>query len=244
MPRCAAPPARAARGSAGALAHARAACSAALSLAAWAVLVLVERGPVRALRRARRLGRRRRARGAVPRGSARRDRGAGGAARARVGADDRGDDAAHDVPDPRALSPHRRGPRPTPGALLGARDRRVRRACGSRFGLVAHALDARSCAGGALRLARSMHGWVDRRRRCSPAPALFQFSALKYRCLEECHTPFSFIMARWHGRSPRARRGASAWITASSASAAAGRSCSSCSSSAPATWAGCWRSRR
>ena len=30
----------------------------------------------------------------------------------------------------------------------------------------------------------------------------FQFSALKYRCLEECRTPFGFVVARWHGRSP------------------------------------------
>jgi predicted metal-binding membrane protein len=31
---------------------------------------------------------------------------------------------------------------------------------------------------------------------------LFQFSALKYRCLEQCHTPFAFVASRWHGRSP------------------------------------------
>ena len=31
---------------------------------------------------------------------------------------------------------------------------------------------------------------------------LFQFSALKYRCLEQCHTPFAFVAARWHGRAP------------------------------------------
>jgi len=32
--------------------------------------------------------------------------------------------------------------------------------------------------------------------------AAFQFSALKYRCLEECRTPFGFVVARWHGRAP------------------------------------------
>jgi len=31
---------------------------------------------------------------------------------------------------------------------------------------------------------------------------LFQFSALKYRCLEECRSPFTFVAARWHGRAP------------------------------------------
>ncbi|MGH6624601.1 MAG: DUF2182 domain-containing protein [Burkholderiaceae bacterium] len=30
----------------------------------------------------------------------------------------------------------------------------------------------------------------------------FQFSALKYRCLERCHTPFAFVASRWHGRAP------------------------------------------
>jgi predicted metal-binding membrane protein len=34
------------------------------------------------------------------------------------------------------------------------------------------------------------------------AAGVFQFSALKYRCLEECRTPFAFVGARWHGRSP------------------------------------------
>jgi len=30
----------------------------------------------------------------------------------------------------------------------------------------------------------------------------FQFSALKYRCLDECRTPFAFVASRWHGRAP------------------------------------------
>ena len=30
----------------------------------------------------------------------------------------------------------------------------------------------------------------------------FQFSAFKYRCLDECRTPFGFVVARWHGKSP------------------------------------------
>ena len=32
---------------------------------------------------------------------------------------------------------------------------------------------------------------------------LFQFSALKYRCLDACQSPFVFVAARWHGRAPR-----------------------------------------
>jgi predicted metal-binding membrane protein len=32
---------------------------------------------------------------------------------------------------------------------------------------------------------------------------LFQFSALKYRCLDECRTPLSFVIRHWQGRSER-----------------------------------------
>jgi predicted metal-binding membrane protein len=32
---------------------------------------------------------------------------------------------------------------------------------------------------------------------------LFQFSALKYRCLEQCRMPLSFVLRRWRGRAPR-----------------------------------------
>jgi predicted metal-binding membrane protein len=34
------------------------------------------------------------------------------------------------------------------------------------------------------------------------AAGLFQFSALKYRCLERCRTPLGFVTSRWHGRAP------------------------------------------
>ncbi len=33
--------------------------------------------------------------------------------------------------------------------------------------------------------------------------ALYQFSPLKYRCLDKCRTPFSFAMARWRGTRHR-----------------------------------------
>jgi predicted metal-binding membrane protein len=32
---------------------------------------------------------------------------------------------------------------------------------------------------------------------------LFQFSRLKYRCLDKCRTPFSFVNEHWRGRSER-----------------------------------------
>jgi predicted metal-binding membrane protein len=32
---------------------------------------------------------------------------------------------------------------------------------------------------------------------------IFQFSALKYRCLEKCRSPFSFVVEHWQGRRER-----------------------------------------
>jgi predicted metal-binding membrane protein len=32
---------------------------------------------------------------------------------------------------------------------------------------------------------------------------LFQFSRLKYHCLDKCHTPLSFIIQHWYGVTPR-----------------------------------------
>jgi predicted metal-binding membrane protein len=48
-------------------------------------------------------------------------------------------------------------------------------------------------------------GWLDR----TVAPALllaaglFQFSALKYRCLEKCRSPLSVVLSHWRGRHQR-----------------------------------------
>jgi predicted metal-binding membrane protein len=70
------------------------------------------------------------------------------------------------------------------------------------FGIVAHAADE-VVQWGTLRLPGFVaHGWIVGALVLAGAGA-FQFSALKYRCLEQCHTPFSFIMQRWHGRAPR-----------------------------------------
>jgi len=69
------------------------------------------------------------------------------------------------------------------------------------FGLAAHAADA----GLALVAERNPwfvgHGWIVGAAVLAGA-GLFQFSALKYRCLEQCRTPFAFVASRWHGRAP------------------------------------------
>jgi predicted metal-binding membrane protein len=69
------------------------------------------------------------------------------------------------------------------------------------FGLLAHGLDS------ALHLAAARVDWLVARGGLVGALVLvaagaFQFSALKYRCLERCRTPFAFVNARWHGRRP------------------------------------------
>lgn len=91
--------------------------------------------------------------------------------------------------------------RPDAGALLG------RVVAGYAiawlgFGLLAHGVDT------LLHAAAAQVGWLAGRGWVVGAAVLagagaFQFSALKYRCLERCRTPFTFIHARWHGRAPR-----------------------------------------
>ena len=70
------------------------------------------------------------------------------------------------------------------------------------FGLVAHALDM------ALRALVAESPWLSARTRwvgvgIVALAGAFQFSALKYRCLEKCRTPLSFVFEHWHGRAPR-----------------------------------------
>ena len=69
------------------------------------------------------------------------------------------------------------------------------------FGIAAHGADA------AIRWAASGNGWFVAHGAWVGAAVLggaglFQWSALKYRCLEQCRTPFGFITSRWHGVSP------------------------------------------
>jgi predicted metal-binding membrane protein len=69
------------------------------------------------------------------------------------------------------------------------------------FGVLAHAADE-ALQWSVVRTPWMLtHGWIAGALVLAGAGA-FQFSALKYRCLEQCHTPFSFIMQRWQGRAP------------------------------------------
>jgi predicted metal-binding membrane protein len=69
------------------------------------------------------------------------------------------------------------------------------------FGFAAHAADTgiRTAAAASPWLAG--HAWLIGAGVLAMAGA-FQFSALKYRCLERCRTPFGFVNAHWHGRHP------------------------------------------
>jgi predicted metal-binding membrane protein len=69
------------------------------------------------------------------------------------------------------------------------------------FGLMAHALDWLLHVIAQQLPWLALNGWVVGVVVLGGA-GVFQFSALKYRCLEKCHTPFSFISARWRGQAP------------------------------------------
>ena len=71
------------------------------------------------------------------------------------------------------------------------------------FGAVAYGIDA------AVRGAVANSGWLVTHGCVLGSVVIggagaFQFSALKYRCLERCRTPFGFINGHWRGRTPRA----------------------------------------
>lgn len=70
------------------------------------------------------------------------------------------------------------------------------------FGVAAHGLDLalHSALGHAAWLAS--HGWLVGAAVLLTAGA-FQFSALKYRCLDRCRTPLGFIVQHWRGVRPR-----------------------------------------
>jgi predicted metal-binding membrane protein len=69
------------------------------------------------------------------------------------------------------------------------------------FGALVHVADLalRSVAGRSSWFA--LHGWIVAAGVLAGAGA-FQFSALKYRCLEQCHAPFGFVASRWQGFAP------------------------------------------
>jgi predicted metal-binding membrane protein len=70
------------------------------------------------------------------------------------------------------------------------------------FGLAAHAADALLVRAATRLPGVAAYGWAFAAIVLAGAGA-FQWSALKYRCLDQCHSPFSFLSARWHGRAPR-----------------------------------------
>ncbi len=74
------------------------------------------------------------------------------------------------------------------------------------FGLAAHAADALVRSAAVRVPALVAWDWAIAAAVLAAAGA-FQWSALKYRCLEACHSPFAFVAARWHGLARPAQRG-------------------------------------
>jgi len=69
------------------------------------------------------------------------------------------------------------------------------------FGLLAHGLDGAVAWLGGRSLWLIEHGWAAGAAVLAAA-GLFQFSALKYRCLDECRSPLGFVLNRWQGLAP------------------------------------------
>jgi predicted metal-binding membrane protein len=72
------------------------------------------------------------------------------------------------------------------------------------FGLVAHGLDSAVLELFGRMPGLALNSWLVGALVIGAA-GLFQFSALKYRCLDKCRTPLSFVIQHWRGRSPRRR---------------------------------------
>ena len=69
------------------------------------------------------------------------------------------------------------------------------------FGVAAHLLGAGVVALAQHSLWVTFNGWLIGVVLLLVA-GLFQFSRLKYRCLEACGAPLGFVLARWRGRRP------------------------------------------
>jgi len=71
------------------------------------------------------------------------------------------------------------------------------------FGVLVHLGDL------ALHNAADQIPWLDNHQLISAATlllaGLFQFSPLKYKCLDKCRSPLSFIMTHWRGRRDQAQ---------------------------------------
>jgi predicted metal-binding membrane protein len=90
--------------------------------------------------------------------------------------------------------------RPDAGALIGIVTAGYL-AAWMAFGLLAHGVDAAIRALAAQSDWFLLHGaWIA--AAVLAGAGLFQFSALKYRCLDRCRTPFAFVNGHWRGRAP------------------------------------------
>jgi predicted metal-binding membrane protein len=69
------------------------------------------------------------------------------------------------------------------------------------FGLGAHALDWGLHRAAAANAWLTFNGWALGAAAIALAGA-FQFSALKYRCLDKCRSPLSFVIEHWRGYAP------------------------------------------
>jgi predicted metal-binding membrane protein len=69
------------------------------------------------------------------------------------------------------------------------------------FGAAAHLLDLGVHEAARRGAWASLYGWAIGAAVLAIA-GLFQFSGLKYRCLDKCRTPYSFIVQHWHGPAP------------------------------------------
>ena len=69
------------------------------------------------------------------------------------------------------------------------------------FGVAAHALDWALHAAARETPWFIAHGWALGAAVVALAGA-FQFSSLKYRCLEKCRAPYGFVVQRWGGSRP------------------------------------------
>jgi predicted metal-binding membrane protein len=70
------------------------------------------------------------------------------------------------------------------------------------FGVAAHLLDAALHAMAQRSVWLAFNAWVLGAAVLAIA-GLFQFSRLKYHCLDKCRTPLSFIIQHWRGTTPR-----------------------------------------
>ena len=70
------------------------------------------------------------------------------------------------------------------------------------FGVAVHLLDAGVHAVVARNPALTFHGWAIGAAVLALA-GLYQFSALKYRCLDQCRSPLGFITEAWRGVDAR-----------------------------------------